>query len=331
MENCIFSVIMPCYNSEEYITVAIESIVNQTYPHWELIIINDGSFDNTLNIINNYAKNDNRIKVFSKENGGYATAVNAGLDWVTGDYFMFLGSDDYLGTDLFEKLHNYIKTVGMIPDMIAFRTRVVLEDGSVAGVEQQTRFDSVYLHQGLLKEYIEDNPQYAAIYSVRDTSRCYKTSLLGQTRYFGKTGIDADGIFSCLICHKARSFLNLPVDGYFWYIREGSVSSSTSLAKHLDKMSNWHQFFDVIAAEYADEITSTEKQYLGAMSHFVVELSSVPKNAVKYRKLIKAEAKYIKKIAAKFQVSVLRYLHIVEKAPLLYSLIYSVRGWVKKD
>ena len=68
---------MPCYNSELWVKNALDSIKNQTYPHWELIVVNDGSKDNTPDILNEYAESDERIKVFSKENGGYVSFNSA--------------------------------------------------------------------------------------------------------------------------------------------------------------------------------------------------------------------------------------------------------------
>jgi len=330
MKKIRFSIIMPCYNSAEYVEKAIKSVINQTYPYWELVAINDGSKDNTLDILNRYAANDVRIKVFSKENGGYATAVNYGLDKITGDYFLFLGSDDYLDVRLFEKLSDYINEYTFTPDMVAFRTRLVDKNAAVGIIEKYTRFDKPLYSNCSLKEFVENNPTYAAIFSIRDTSRCYKTELLGETRYFGETGIDSDGIFSMLLCHKAKSFLNIPVDGYYWYVRNDSVSSSISLKKHIDRISNWHSFFEIIYDLYEKEITSTEKEYLVFLSHFIVELAMKPKLAIKYRRFIRNEAKFAIKVAEKFDVILLKYIHIVAKCPVVFSLIYSTYSRMRK-
>lgn len=104
----LYSVIMPCYNSADYVERAIQSCIEQTYDNWELVIINDGSTDSTVDIVNSYMQNDNRISLFSKENGGYVSAVNMGLECVNGDYFMLLGSDDELKPELFLELNDII-------------------------------------------------------------------------------------------------------------------------------------------------------------------------------------------------------------------------------
>lgn len=90
----LVSIIMPAYNVEECIKHSIQSVLNQNCDDWELIIVNDGSTDNTLEIINAYTKNDSRIRVFSKENGGVSSARNVGLDRAKGTFISFLDSDD---------------------------------------------------------------------------------------------------------------------------------------------------------------------------------------------------------------------------------------------
>ncbi len=91
MESLI-TVIMPVFNAEKYVTEAINSVLNQTYTNWELIIINDGSFDGSEQIINGYV--DKRIKYFYQENQGVSQARNVGLAQMSGDYFCFLDADD---------------------------------------------------------------------------------------------------------------------------------------------------------------------------------------------------------------------------------------------
>ncbi len=93
--NSLISIIMPAYNAATYIADAIESVIHQTYPHWELIVINDGSLDETEEIINPFLF-DNRIQYFKHENNGVSAARNAGLKNMKGNYFCFLDADDVL-------------------------------------------------------------------------------------------------------------------------------------------------------------------------------------------------------------------------------------------
>ena len=89
------SIIVPIYNISKYISKCIESILNQTYENFELILVNDGSTDDSLNVIEKYAY-DSRIKIFSKVNGGLSDTRNYGIKKSTGDYIMFVDGDDFL-------------------------------------------------------------------------------------------------------------------------------------------------------------------------------------------------------------------------------------------
>ena len=91
----ILSIIVPAYNAEKYIGIALESLINQTLQDIEIICVNDGSTDNTLNIINKYAQIDNRIRVVDKKNEGSAAARRDGIKVATAEFIGFLDSDDY--------------------------------------------------------------------------------------------------------------------------------------------------------------------------------------------------------------------------------------------
>lgn len=105
-EKKLISVMVPVYNVAPYITNCLESLIHQTYTNLEIILVDDGSTDNSLEICQEYAKKDKRIKVIHKENGGLSTARNAGLDVATGDYYSFVDSDDYISTRFYEIMLN---------------------------------------------------------------------------------------------------------------------------------------------------------------------------------------------------------------------------------
>ncbi|OOQ58069.1 glycosyltransferase family 2 protein [Mucilaginibacter pedocola] len=94
MSNKLVSVIMPAYNAQKYIAESIESVIAQTYPHWELIIIDDGSTDGTAEIVKRYQQTDSRIKYIFQQNSGQGPAKNAGIKISEGAYIAFLDADD---------------------------------------------------------------------------------------------------------------------------------------------------------------------------------------------------------------------------------------------
>ena len=101
--NILVSVILPVYNAQKYLEEAIESIINQTYTNFEFIIIDDGSGDNSLNIINKYQKQDSRILVITRENKGLVYTLNEGINQAKGKYIARMDADDISLSNRFEK------------------------------------------------------------------------------------------------------------------------------------------------------------------------------------------------------------------------------------
>jgi|SRR5690606_2388400 len=109
MENPFISVIMPAYKVEQYIAKAIESVLNQSFESFELLVINDGSPDRSAELSRDYAVLDSRVKVFDKENGGLSDARNFGIEHASGSYLYFMDSDDWIENNFLEKLHDKIQ------------------------------------------------------------------------------------------------------------------------------------------------------------------------------------------------------------------------------
>ena len=98
------SVIVPVYKAESYLDRCVESIVNQTYKNLEIILVDDGSPDNSPKMCDDWAKKDERIKVIHKKNGGVSSARNAGINEATGEFVQFVDSDDYIDLSFCEQL-----------------------------------------------------------------------------------------------------------------------------------------------------------------------------------------------------------------------------------
>ena len=105
MKNIKVSIIIPVYNGSNYVNLAIDSALRQTYKNIEIIVVNDGSKDNTLKILKQYG---DKIKLIDKENGGVSTALNLGIKNMTGDYFSWLSHDDLYYPEKIEREVNYL-------------------------------------------------------------------------------------------------------------------------------------------------------------------------------------------------------------------------------
>ncbi len=114
----MISVIIPIYNTEKYLEDCINSVINQSYTDIEIILVNDGSTDSSLDICNDYKLKDDRIKIVNKTNGGLSDARNYGIQNASGDFLFFLDSDDWLKLDALEILYNEITSSNT--DMVVF-------------------------------------------------------------------------------------------------------------------------------------------------------------------------------------------------------------------
>lgn len=106
--NGLISIVVPIYNTEEYLRKCINSIINQTFKNIEVVLVNDGSTDSCGKICEEYAARDNRIKVIHKENAGVSAARNSGIEICTGEYIGFVDSDDWIEKDMFEILYDTV-------------------------------------------------------------------------------------------------------------------------------------------------------------------------------------------------------------------------------
>ena len=103
-QNPRISVIVPVYNVEQYLPRCVESILAQTYENLEILLVDDGTKDNSGAICDAYARQDARVKAIHKKNGGLSSARNAGIDASTGEYLSFVDSDDWIEPDMYEKM-----------------------------------------------------------------------------------------------------------------------------------------------------------------------------------------------------------------------------------
>ena len=103
------SVIVPVYNVEKYLKRCLDSLINQTLSDIDIICINDGSKDSSLQILEQYAQKDSRIVIYNQENSGLSVARNTGLEHASGEYIGFVDSDDWVDLDFYEKLYNSAK------------------------------------------------------------------------------------------------------------------------------------------------------------------------------------------------------------------------------
>lgn len=212
MKQKTISVIVPVYNGEQYLSQCIESILGQTYPAIEVILINDGSKDSSLKICREYEKKDNRLKVYDIPNGGVSRARNFGLSVATGDYIAFVDCDDFLAPDMYRKLLE--KAESEHADM-TFCKYICLEQ------ERERIYPEIALNKFV------DNKDFSYFFCCEKEVNNYimgscwrvltKSSLLGETRFHTDLRFVEDLIFIMELTVKATKLAL--VDEYLYHYR----------------------------------------------------------------------------------------------------------------
>lgn len=156
----LISVIVPVYNVEKYLDKCIDSIVHQTYEELEIILVDDGSRDSSGELCNKWQRKDSRIKVIHKENAGLGFARNSGLDIATGQYVLYIDSDDYISVNMIEKL--YKKSKETQSDTVYCGLTRVFVDGSetpVPAIYDNRSFTGDQIINDVLLEMVGSKPQ----------------------------------------------------------------------------------------------------------------------------------------------------------------------------
>lgn len=220
------SIIVPVYNIKNYIEGCIKSIISQTYNNIEIILVNDGSTDNSGELCQKYADTDCRIKVVNKANGGLSSARNAGIDVATGDYIIFVDGDDYIAANTLLELVSQIEKYDA--DIVQF-----------GYVETNVDYSNQVCAPVSSMELISDTYQmFTRLYSIggEAASACtklYKKHLFDNLRF--KEGINnEDEQMITFMLQKAKSVLYTDFKPYYYVTRQGSIINSRFSKKKLD-------------------------------------------------------------------------------------------------
>lgn len=217
-----FSIIIPFYNVEKYIKNCLDSIKNQTYENFEVLIINDGSKENEEKIVKKYLK-DERFKYYKKENGGLSDARNHGVKYATGDYLIFVDSDDYISKDLLKKLNKEL--ISNAVDVIKYGIKIVNEKGKIIDKIENNTFKNINKIESVTNilndKYIEPAWMYAYNFNFWKTNKFE----------YAKGTIHEDFGLTPIILSKANTITSIQYLGYNYLIRSNSIMTQTSYDK----------------------------------------------------------------------------------------------------
>ena len=269
------SVIIPCFNVENYLDECVMSVINQSLKDIEIILVNDGSVDKTLKIIRKYEKKDNRVKVIDQKNQGLSASRNHALELATGEYIIFLDSDDYISEGSLEEI--YDKASKNKLDVLYY--------------DADSFFESEKLEQekGEYKNYYKRKEEYSEVYSGQQlfslmrnkgeyrASACMQAVKLDFIKNnkikFIEGIIHEDECYSLEVCLYAKKASHLKKNIYMRRMRDDSIMTST---KSLKRSFGYFKTITSIAT-YID--STVEEEYF---NYFYNYIRSLQKSSVKY-------------------------------------------------
>ena len=313
------SVILPVYNVEEYLRKCINSILNQTYKNFELIIINDGSTDNCPSICDEYKNIDNRIQVIHQENKGLSVARNVGIDLSKGKYITFIDSDDYIDSKYIEILYNLI-TEYDADISICHHTKIYNKTLIIKTHKEKEYKKEILSKKEAYKKMILDKEINFMVWG-----KLYKKNIFSKTRFIENVFYE-DMYIATDIIEAANIIIKTNYTGYFYRQRPQSITNSLLTYKHFDLIDATDKFSKFMQIHYPNLNNYTnKKKYL---SYFVIyrktlfnkkfkkERNLLRKEILKYKKDIFTNNIYSKK--EKFQI----FLLLFGNTP--YKLFYKV-------
>lgn len=210
------SIVVPIYNVEKYLDECVRSLINQTYKNIEIILVDDGSKDSSGAIADNLAKEDSRIRVIHKDNGGVSSARNLGIKNATGDYICFVDSDDYLAPEFVEYMIRMIQKNDA--DFCFSKNCFISDTEEQVKVDKVEKISSARATSLLLSPYIE----------VGCWNKMYKTELIKSNNIlFSEDLFYGEGLdFICRVAQEAKTIV--VCEKKYYYYRKNNLDSATT-------------------------------------------------------------------------------------------------------
>ena len=268
------SIIITAYNCEKSICRCIESVISQTMEDFELLVVNDGSNDETEKQVLTYKENlGEKLKYYYKENTGVADTRNYGLERATGEYIMYIDSDDYIDKDLLLK---QVKHMDNNIDVIKYKMIQVNENGEELNKIQGPVFEKISGQEAFNKLYYQDVlMDQPCIYIIK------KQYLVDNNFRFSKGTYHEDFGLIPLMIANAGSVVSTDIYGYYYVQSENSIMRNTDKAKTIKKMSDSFLHYDnMLKTIQTKALTDYTKQNLKIYytNSILVKIKDLPKD-----------------------------------------------------
>ena len=250
MDNNKVTILIPAYNVAAYLPKCLDTVLGQTYTDLQVVVVDDGSKDDTLAVANAYAAKDSRVEVYHQENQGVAATRNNLLDRVKGDYVLFVDADDWIELDMVEYLVNMAQSHSadfVMCDRVINDTELSREEPKVFELDQEHAIED-FLHHG---------------YFVGSLwNKLVKTSLLHNERFHCGISYGEDALFCWGVLQNTQKVVVSSKQLYHYRMNEDSISHQSFGEKKLtghqtwtiiseDVKMSWPQYTDIVMATFA--------------------------------------------------------------------------------
>ena len=320
MNDEVITVIVPVYNVKNFLEQCINSIIRQSYKNLEVILVDDGSTDDSGVLCDKLKSQDTRIKVIHKDNGGLSDARNAALDIFTGEYVMFVDSDDWIDFDCCQILYDMLKKHNA--DIACCRYRNVYPDGKLEPIGED---HNMLIYNGLdcLKEFL-----YGKIVDPFAWAKLYKREIIGSLRFI--KGIIGEDIPYNLEIFKVISKIVVVGESYYNYRQQriGSICQAAVSQKRIDSAFRWEQIRQDCQANYPDLSKYALRRqtlfYIGLYNRIILGKQNFPEAITQILQFIKFNiSEIIRSDINEKSVKIASWL--LSKSRLLYSIV--MRGY----
>lgn len=286
----LISVIIPIYNIGQYVNRCVDSVIRQTYKNIEIVLVDDGSTDNSSLICDAYKMKDERITVIHKENGGLSDARNCGIEHMTGDYLTFVDGDDYISVNCIETLYKTL--IASEAKISVCKIKYVKENDKIILVSS-SKFSNIKMFHKTeaIKNFL--------IMKDIDTSVCgklYPKQAFKNIRFpYGKLFEDLGTTYKILDLYDEIAYCNS--ECYFYVSRENSIQTQKFDLKKMDEIYMASEMYDFINKKYPELVLSAKNRVISCCFHVLFGMDDT--------KTYKEQVQSLKVIIKKFRKAVL--------------------------
>lgn len=268
MEKELISVVVPVYNVKNFLNRCIDSIISQTYKNLEIILIDDGSYDGSETICDEYSNQYKNIEVIHKKNSGLSEARNVGLEKSTGKYIMFIDSDDFINEKMVETLYNNLKNENADISVCRPYLFEVEEKIPKADLEKVNQKLVTYNDVEILKHMYDDY-----LITVTAWNKLYKKELFNNIRY-PKGGLIEDSAVIHYLLNECNRIVYSNLELYYYFQRDNSIMHELNykLLDELDWLEDRIKFFEKLGYSNEEFFKKTIEKYFEAFSNWMYVL-----------------------------------------------------------